>query len=77
MFPSRLQRIATGLAELADAMLGPEHECADAPADHPHRRPARVAPVRRGGTIAARPQECVSPVPSRSAATPSATPSHR
>jgi hypothetical protein len=58
MFQSSARRFRA-LLSLADDLLGdpPQPE-----APHPHRRPLRFAPERRGGSLAPRPAQCLSPV---------------
>jgi hypothetical protein len=64
MFRKHSERLHR-LLSLLDDVLG------DAPEEarpHPHRRPLAWQPVRRGGSVAARPAHCLSPI--RPARTP-------
>jgi hypothetical protein len=57
MFQSSAKRLRAFLS-LADDFLGdPEPET-----PHPHRRPVRISYERRGGSVAAAPAHCLSPV---------------
>lgn len=71
MFPPRsIQRLGIALLEIAEAALQPLPTDGGASIDHPHRRPARIERTRRPGTIEAREHVCVSPLPSRTAMSP-------
>lgn len=58
MFQSTKKRMRALLELVDEALAAPEQ----APAPHPHRRPARVRIERRTGSVTARPMHCVSPV---------------
>ncbi len=57
MFQSSVKRLKALLTLTDDLLADPP-----APAEHPHRRPVRVARERRGGTVAPRAMHCLSPV---------------
>jgi hypothetical protein len=90
MFPPRpIQRFATALLEVAEAMLRPvdgdgpaDGNTGREPAPHPHRRHRRGAAVRatrRAGTVAGKAdaQPCTSPVPRRAERTRARTRAER
>jgi hypothetical protein len=58
MFQASGKRFRALLTLLDDVLGDPEPPAAP----HPHRRPARIHRERRGGTVAARPTHCLSPV---------------
>jgi hypothetical protein len=61
MFQPYGQRVRAWLSRFQD-ILGDDW---GNPPPHPHRRALRWEPVRRAGSVAARPGHCISPVPGR------------
>jgi hypothetical protein len=58
----RSSRPLRALLSLFDDVLG---DPVDQAARHPHRRPLRWQPERRAGSVASRPEYCISPVQPR------------
>jgi hypothetical protein len=59
----RVRVVVEDVLEAVDVVLAePAEPVAPEPSPHPHRRPARVTRVRRGGTVAPARTTCLSPV---------------
>jgi hypothetical protein len=58
MFQGSKNRLRALMTLLDDVLGDPEAPAAP----HPHRRPVRIERTRRGGSVAARPAHCLSPV---------------